>query len=189
MRTLPILVGGLVTTMAETCFDHDGSFFHEAAKMAGGRPLTALRVDCGREVTGLLPLLAQASVPHAGVVHEVGSGVEWARRVSGPAWTLPCLLAGLRADRCTGPASAVPLVDRVRVWCFANRFIADTAAGADARAGAGAAAAAGPTYERRAPDPKSLAADAHVRSGLPDDVRSCLAEFNPTAAAAAGGGT
>ena len=111
------IVGGLALAVNESCYH--GSFFSEAFnafRMIQTQEIT-LPESCGDTVTGILPVLAAASVPHDRLVHVVGDGVEWSKRARGPGLSVPCALVG-------GCPAHATFEEKLRVWCRVNDFIA-----------------------------------------------------------------
>jgi hypothetical protein len=167
--SLPLLVGGLLPVLNETC--PGGSFIVQASRAFHGLVVSPVDVAaCGDVITGLLPLLAQSSVPHRGVVHRVGDGVEWAQSVRGPAWSLPCFVVlGLDAPGCKN-LFFTSLEERLQVWCSANEFILRVAAGRGSPE---------TTYLLdKTASPSQAARTKPARAALSEKVRACLRTFN-----------
>lgn len=115
-----VLIGGLLLHLNETCDPPPGvSFLSLASLSYMGMHAPRVEIECGPKVEGLLPLLAARSIEHAAVVHIVGDGAEWARRVRGGAWHIPCALTGRTREACDSARFA----EKVAVWCEVNTFI------------------------------------------------------------------
>lgn len=178
---LPVLAGGLVVawTRDEARWVAGGSgsgiaFLDEARRAFHGLgthvPLYEIPLPLqNATVAGLLPLLAQTSIAHAGVRHTVVDGVAWARTVRGSAWTVPCLVVSSVLDeaKCTAGTSLPAFSQKLEVWCAATHFIAREAG----KSGEG-------TYTEQRPA-RLPASSVAARAGVSPRARECLNRFNP----------